>query len=190
MKDNEEMLEVNEEFIFYKHLTRRIENIRDFGSDRENYKDDTNLDGYYTFNIEAEGRYLAGNKKNYRRKEDMEEEINNLINFFSYELEFVQGETDDDALSFYADPYSLQISVIIPSWHKRFRSPAFKHLFEKTIYLETPSHIYAHIYWLDYYEMKKFEEVHRSWIAELSNGELPDTEIVNDMISPLNELRK
>ncbi len=190
VKEDDELLIVNEEFTFYKHLTRRIEHIQEFGSDEINYKSGTNADGYFNFKIMAGDRYLAESKKNYRRKEDMNEEITNLVNFFSYELAFISGQIDDDSLSYYADPYSLQISIVIPSWHKRFRSAAFKHLLEKTIYLETPSHIYAHVYWLDHKEMKEFEEAYRLWVQELANIELPDTDIVNNMIFRLNELRK
>jgi len=188
LKDTNEVLAVNEDFVFYRHLTRRIEQIKNFGSDYSNYLIGQNADGYFVFRLMAGDRYLGESKKGFRKKEEIESEIASLINFFSYELNF--KETGDDDFSYYADPYSLQISIIVPTWHKRFRNPAFMHLFEKTVYLEVPSHIYPHIYWLDHKEMKEFEEAYKLWLDELPNIELPDTDVVNKMIFVLNELRK
>jgi hypothetical protein len=190
VKENEEMLFVRDEFSFYKHLTRRIEQIRNTGADIENYISATGADGIMNFKLMTGNNYLAESKKNYRKKEDLDADIANLVNFFSYELAFVSGETDDSDFSYYADPYSLQVSILIPGWHKRFRSPAFRHLFEKTIYLETPSHIYPHIYWLDHKEMREFEEAYKLWVQEMASPALPDTDIVNNLIAKINELRK
>lgn len=190
LDDDHEILVVNEDFTFYRHLTRRIKHIRDSGSDIANFLVDTKADGLYTFTLRAHDTNLAESKRGYRKREEMDKEIARLVNFFSYDLDYINGHIDDNNLAYYADPYSLQISIVIPDWHKRFRVPAFRHLLEKTIYLETPSHIFPNIYWLDHKEMKAFEEAYKLWLDELSGIETPDTDIVNKMIMALNELRK
>ena len=188
-EDNSEVLKVNEEFLFYKNLMRRIDIIRDFASDRSNYIIDQNADGYYIFRISEQDRLLAASSKNYRKKEDLDAEIEKLIDFFSYEGKIQQEENVDEDLSSYADPYSFQVSVFIPTWPARFRDPTFKHLLEKTIYMETPCHIYPHVYWLDHSKMKQFEEAYKLWIRETTSKEVPDTELVNNLILVLNEIR-
>jgi hypothetical protein len=197
LKEDDELLVVNEEFSFYKHLTRRIVHIRDAGADISNYHISENQDGNYKFRLMSGDRYLAEGKKGYRKRKELDEEIENLAAFFSYESGIINRQVDDDNISYYADPYSLQVSVLVPNWHKRFRVPAFRHLLEKTIYLETPAHIYPHVYWLDYKEMQHIEEAYKLWVEELAsleipdtNTEIPDTDIVNKMVSVLNELRK
>lgn len=187
--DNSEVLKVNEEFLFYKNLTRRIDIIRDFASDRSNYTIDENADGYYIFRITDQDRVLASSSKNYRKREDLDAEIEKLVEFFSYEGKTAPEENVDEDISSYADPYSFQVSVFIPTWPARFRDPTFKHMLEKTIYLETPCHIYPHVYWLDHSKMKQFEEAYKLWIKECTSKEVPDSEIVNNLILVLNEIR-
>jgi hypothetical protein len=190
LEDEEEVMVVNDDFTFFRHLTRRINHIRELGADVSNYLVETNVDGLFTFKLQGQNVLLAEGKKGFRKKEDLDEQISKLVHFFSFEFTHTVEDTNDNSLSNYADPYSLQVSVILPDWHARFRSPAFMHLLEKTIYLETPSHIHPHIYWLDHKAMKQFEEAYKLWVEELSGSETPDTDIVNNMIGALNELRK
>ncbi|MEO5998620.1 MAG: hypothetical protein ABIN89_17795 [Chitinophagaceae bacterium] len=191
MKDDTELLVVNEEFIFYRHLTRRIQQIGEFGAEVTNYEIYDVRDGK-KFKIMANGRYLAESRRSYHNldNKDINEEIARLVEFFSYEKGFVIGEADDENISYYTDPYSLQISIFIPSWPKRFRDPAFMHLLEKTIYMETPSHIYPHVYWLDHSQMREFDDAYKLWVEELAGNDIPDTDKFNKMISVFNDLTK
>ncbi|PSR52335.1 hypothetical protein AHMF7605_01755 [Adhaeribacter arboris] len=189
--DKDEILIVNEDFVFYRHLTRRIEQIRQFASDRSNYSVDQNADGYYIFRLLDVGRTLAASKKRYRQQEEMEAELNSLITFFSHEQIPVSEESEEEnPLIAQADPYSFQISILIPDWPAKFRNKTFKHLLEKTIYMETPAHIYPQVYWLDHKQMRQFEEAYKLWLEELPQAEISNTEVVNNLIYQLNELRK
>jgi len=187
--DVNDILVVNEEFSFYKHLTRRIEYIRKFGSDRVNYAVSQTADGYHTFSIVENARQLAASKRNFKLLEDMEAAIMQLIEYFSFEGE-TSNEEDEEAVAIasLADPYSFQVTIVLPSWPERFRDPTFKHLLEKAIYLELPAHIHAYVYWLGHTQMKEFEEAYKLWIEELPRNDIPDTEIVNNMISVLKQL--
>ncbi len=189
-EDDFDVMVVNDDFTFFRHLTGRIRHIREFGADVSNYYVETSVDGLYTFKLAGRNMFLAESNKGYRKKEEIDEQISKLVHYFSYELEHISSQVNEDSLGYYADPYSLQVSIVIPAWHKRFRSPAFMHLLEKTIYMETPSHIHPHIYWLDHKGMKEFEEAYKLWIEELSGADIPDTDIINNMIMALNELRK
>ncbi len=54
------------------------------------------------------------------------------------------------------DPYSLQLSVVLPSWPHRFQNPEFKHFVENTIREETPAHVTVYVQWLDKEAMGTF----------------------------------
>jgi hypothetical protein len=108
-EDSSEVLKVNEEFLFYKNLTRRIELIREFASDASNYVVDENADGYYIFRISDRDRVLASSSRNYRKKEDLDAEIEKLVEFFSFEGKIEQEENVAEDISSYADPYSFQV---------------------------------------------------------------------------------
>jgi hypothetical protein len=63
------------------------------------------------------------------------------------------------------DFYTLRISVIFPAWSARCHDPQFRLLAEETVRLNTPSHIYAEIYWLEFDEMYEFEELYEEWLS-------------------------
>lgn len=134
---------------------------------------------------------MVESKKKYGNKEDAEEKIKGIVNFLSYEFLLTGGPADENNPVLYADPYSFQLSIIFPSWQRRFRDTTFKHLLEKTIYLETPSHIYAHMYWANHSEMRGFDDAYELWIKEIATDseQLPSTDIVNNMIKALNKLK-
>jgi hypothetical protein len=188
---DEEVLVVAEVFSLYVHLHRRIAQIRQFGADSSNYAIAQDADGYFSFSIRDGARDLAVGSKNYRLKESLDQEITSLVNYFSYEGgRAINKEVNYDDIVYYADPYSFQVSIIIPDWPAKFRNLSFKHMLEKTIYLETPAHIYPQIYWLDHRDMRQLEEAYRLWLEEVAQTDIPNTEIVNNLISKINELRR
>ena len=194
-KGKDDIIASEDDFIFESHIRKRMEHIRQVATDISSYEKLTNADGRSFFRIidgsKRPVQVLAVSVRSYAKEEDMEEEIKSLIKFFSYESGFIEDqETDSVDFNSFADPYSFRISFFVPSWPLKFRDPAFRHLFEKAVYMETPSHIYPNVYWLDYKEMKEFEAVYKPWLKEISSNEIPDTAIVNNLINVLNELRK
>ena len=189
--EHQEVLAIPEDFLLYKHLTRRIAQIRQLAADQSNFDVEQNANGYFIFSVTEGERALALSKKDYRLREDLDAEITQLVIFFSYEGEKYEAQEESyDDISYLADPYSLQLSIMIPDWPAKFRNQTFKHLLEKTIYLETPAHIYPHVYWLNHRQMRDFEEAYKLWLEELANTEIPNTEIVNNLVAQLNALRK
>ena len=68
------------------------------------------------------------------------------------------------------DPYSLQISFMLPSWPARFQesnNSGFRTFVERTIYEETPAHLLVHIRWLNKKEMALFTAVYDEWIEKV-----------------------
>jgi hypothetical protein len=97
--DSSEVLKVEQTFLFHNDLTRRIANIKETGADGSNYEISDSADGYYIFKIIDRGTELAVSRKSYRKKEDIESEIEKLVEFFSYESENAQEENVDSDLS-------------------------------------------------------------------------------------------
>ncbi|MEL7145733.1 MAG: hypothetical protein AAFO69_05160 [Bacteroidota bacterium] len=70
------------------------------------------------------------------------------------------------------DPYSLQLTMILPKWPGRMQNPKFRSLVEKTIRDETPAHHNVYVRWLDLDEMNAFE-IHQSvWFKYLEQNGL------------------
>ncbi|HEX2396230.1 MAG TPA: hypothetical protein VHI78_12865 [Bacteroidales bacterium] len=192
-KEDNEILVSTEDFIFEGHIRKREERIRQLGTDDTNYIREKNSEGRFIFRLADRSKeppqILAICKKSYQKEEDMEAEIKSLIRFFSFEMEIVEMEDIRPDLNSFADPYSFRISMFIPAWPAKFRDPGFRHLFEKAVYLETPAHIYPEVYWLEYHEMKDFEEVYKAWLHEIAVNAIPDYQIVNNLVDVVNRTR-
>lgn len=66
------------------------------------------------------------------------------------------------------DPFSFQISLVLPNWPLRFSSDNFKQLIYSTLIAEIPAHITVFLHWLDPSTMKKLEVIHDLWLQHLS----------------------
>ncbi|MEM9903557.1 MAG: hypothetical protein AAF921_00840 [Cyanobacteria bacterium P01_D01_bin.44] len=64
------------------------------------------------------------------------------------------------------DPFSFQISVILPDWPARFRN--IKQLIHDILVAETPAHITLHLHWLNQAKMREFETIYALWLQYLS----------------------
>ena len=89
--------------------------------------------------------------------------------------EFVADDTGEWVSSQQSpDPFSFQISVILPDWPVRLQSPSFKQLFYDTLIAETPAHITLTMHWLKPAEMREFETIYALWLQHLS-GNITDS---------------
>ncbi|MBV4360545.1 hypothetical protein [Pinibacter aurantiacus] len=186
---DETVLIIPETFSIYKHAVDRIEHIKRAAADQENYHTSIYADGFNLFKIEENGVTLASSKQKFKDKDAMELLINELINFFSYELpqEEIEDEEDLDKSSL-LDPYSFQVTFVLPSWPARFRDVSFRHLLEKAIFLEVPAHIAPTIQWLDHRQMKEFETAYKMWITGQADNDISDVEIVNNLLYVLKKI--
>jgi hypothetical protein len=70
-----------------------------------------------------------------------------------------------------ADLYSLQATVLLPAWPRRSGSLAFRRLAEDLLRAEAPAHVYLHVVWVSYAQMRRFERAWNAWLVQL--GSLP-----------------
>jgi hypothetical protein len=66
------------------------------------------------------------------------------------------------------DPYSFRMSVLLPSWPRRFRDLRFRQFVEDSIRRETPAHIFPKICWISYCQLRQLETVLLPWLQELA----------------------
>jgi hypothetical protein len=64
------------------------------------------------------------------------------------------------------DFYSLQLSVVLPTWPVRFRNDKFRALFEQVVKLNVAAHTHVVCYWVDLAEMADFEKIYLEWRTE------------------------
>lgn len=188
----------------YEMLTKRVTNLRNFGSERINYEIVSNQEEEvselkYSFIIYGEGRVVLAqsafvyNKRTRAQIEndeiidnDIEIEIKNLIRYFGFELDLYCAANPCDHNE---DPYSFRATAVFPCWPKRFRDPSYRTLVEKTIQTNAPAHVHINVMWIGIQDMLQFEKVYWNWLKELSQTEMPSYEHVNPLVEMLDSLR-
>ncbi|HEX6848776.1 MAG TPA: hypothetical protein VF144_17445 [Chitinophagaceae bacterium] len=187
----------------YESMAKRIKDLAEYGSEKINYiitdilvdPDDRNSIKYgFTINDEdgvalAQSPYVFNQRKNPDDppvENDIDEEINNLMDYFEFELDLY---CDPDPCDNNEDPFSFRCTIVLPCWPKRLRDATFRNLVEKTIHSELPAHIHPNIKWVGISEMKRFEKVYFDWLAGMAHTEMPAYEFVNPLVDVLNTLK-
>lgn len=65
------------------------------------------------------------------------------------------------------DPYSLQLSFVLPDWPPRFKQEEFQAFVQQTIRAQTPAHLRVYVKWLSKAEMEVFEGAYQQFLAQL-----------------------
>lgn len=176
----------------YESMTKRIQDLRVAGSERDNYvivnngdEDATKLK--YGFIIYSEeGKVLAQSLYEYAKKDDVRKEIEALVRWFGFEMDWY---CDENPCDHNEDPYSFRATVVIPCWPKRLRNRTFRNLVEKTIATQAPAHVHIEVKWVDISEMQRFEKVYYDWLNEMYLNEMPSYEKVNPLVDVLQTLK-
>lgn len=178
-----EVLHIEKTFQFYAHVLQRITLIRQFGSDAPSYRKILQNDGSYALELWSFSNLLAAHPGT-TDEGTLDLLINTLVHFFALESPgiYAQADESDD------DPYSYQLTVILPDWPRRFQQPAFRHMLDQTIYLETPAHITVYVQWVGHGVMNDFEEAYKLWVDELAASAVPNAEVVNNLIYELSQI--
>lgn len=66
------------------------------------------------------------------------------------------------------DPYSLQLTFVLPNWVERYQNETFKTFVDNTIREETPAHLTIYIQWLSKPEMQRFDQSYRQFLTSLN----------------------
>jgi len=69
------------------------------------------------------------------------------------------------------DPYSFRLSLVLPYWHERFKSPEFRKFFDKIARTETPAHCMIKICFINNTLMNTFERAYKKWMEALKDYE-------------------
>lgn len=70
---------------------------------------------------------------------------------------------------FTADPYTAQLSMILPGFTARHCSEHFRQEAEQLIKANTPAHLYVHFHWLSFYAFCAFETLYLQWRESRAN---------------------
>lgn len=86
------------------------------------------------------------------------------------------------------DPFSFQLSVVLPDWPARFREENFRQLIRQTLIAETPAHISLHIHWFNKAQMQEFEPTYAIWLQQLAGraqGIIPEENYASRLLALL-----
>ena len=73
----------------------------------------------------------------------------------------------DEEIPLPVDPYSLQLTFILPKDSDRYANPEFKTFVERTIREETPAHLTYTIQWLESSDMNNVKSAYTNWLEKL-----------------------
>lgn len=77
----------------------------------------------------------------------------------------------DSSASLDAEFYSFRISAVMPAWTRRCREADFRNLVSETLRLNAPAHLLVRVYWLEFEQMRAFEDLYRGWLEALRYGD-------------------
>ena len=96
---------------------------------------------------------------------------------------------ESDNMSHYipgADPYSFWATVVLPGWHRRFKSAEARYFYKEMLYREVPAMVGLNILWLSPRQMCTFETAFHNWLDWYRN---PDSKLLCDpRINPVCDL--
>lgn len=90
------------------------------------------------------------------------------------------------------DPYSFQVSVVLPYWPQQFRNLHFRRFFEQTLREETPAHIHPKICWIGNEQMAVLDTAYREWLTVKASKDVDQaahTEKTQALIVILQQLK-
>lgn len=62
------------------------------------------------------------------------------------------------------DPYSFQVSVVLPCWPERFANLHFRALLERSMREEAPAHVQLKICWIGQQQMRELDAAWQAWL--------------------------
>ncbi len=165
-----------------------IRSVRGNASDLANFKVQKAVNGKYYCNLVAANYEIVATSSDfYKTEKQLWDRIKDIQKFVMHEE--IEPAKKEDICKKVIDPYSFRISIILPSWPEKFRNFNFRRFVEKTIRMETPAHIFPRICWIDLKQMQDFEIIYKKWLEELTKKETPDSEVLNEFIRILFNLK-
>lgn len=78
------------------------------------------------------------------------------------------------------DPYSLQMTFVLPNWTARFQNKKIQQLFEQVAKVNVPAHLSANFHWINIKDMMSFEDIYQKWLNEKAR-EKPDLGMLDNL---------
>ncbi len=184
----------------YEQLSDRLAALREYGSERINYRivnngeQGTALKYSFILHTDDPDEVLGQSGYSFNQKLadskkvpfDIEEAIDALIRFFSFQLDWYCQPNPCDHTE---DPFSFRTTVVLPCWPSRFRDRTYRNLVEKTIQTQAPAHVEMRVKWVGIEQMRMFEQTYLDWMTEMATNEVPAYEKVNPLVIALDNLQ-
>lgn len=151
-----------------------VSDLINFGKNKKYYKVVETGKKQFSLNIIDDKSNIVAFNDSFLLKKSAEDAIPNLIEELknttidSPQLQFrLQYEQDlGKIIDYDDDPFSLQLSFIIPSWSGRFNSNRMKYLFENIVKMNAPAHLKLNFHWLGIEDLSEFEIYYERWLIE------------------------
>lgn len=139
------------------------------------FKSIKNRGNYEVQILSDTGTQLAVSEEKFYLRTDSESIVNQM-ELFVKKISEPNSNLKIDCKAYYGNNcedeyfFSHSMSFVLPSWPARFQAPNFKRRFHNVVLEEYPAHIAFDTIWLDFDEMKIFEENYFKWLNTGSIG--------------------
>ncbi len=165
-----------------------VADLLQFGKAKKNYKVEKSGDKLYSLKIKDDAGNIIASNDAFVLKKSADDAIPALIeeikktSINSPQLDFrLQYEQDLGKIKAYdEDPFSLQMSFVLPSWSGRFNSNRMKYLFENIVKMNAPAHLKLNFLWLGIEDLALFENYYERWLQERVKEE-PKQPLLDDL---------
>lgn len=144
------------------------EQLQQRGRDEGNYELKEGANGFFWLVLRDEaGQWLARSESVIDRQSaeqlqrDILRALESLREGRGAALRLVDTGISGAALS--EDPYSLQMSAVLPGWPARMQNERLREVLRQVISREAPAHLQVHLHWVSPAQMDEFETVFSHW---------------------------
>lgn len=86
------------------------------------------------------------------------------------------------------DPYSFNVTVVLPAWPAKFRDPFFRKYAEDMMSSEVPAHIAVNYKWVSNTQLQQFEACYKDYLDRMSKGQEVFSPYTTCLVDTLNGL--
>ena len=141
-------------------------------------------DRYQIVLMNNSGQYIATYPDTFKEEDEAKEQVLDIIDYVrSFKdtdisiFERIKFTTKDSMSSdMDSSFFSLNMSIVLPTWPSRFQNSDFQDLLRKIIVLNAPVHLHVEFVWLNSSQMREFETIYFRWLESrvASNPQQPN----------------
>jgi uncharacterized protein YegP (UPF0339 family) len=151
--------------------------------------------GEFWIRLRNQLREVVASQGGFKTKSTADKAVKSLMDFvqkYGKDLESYLRSTEatKEGGHFAEDPYSSQITLVLPNWSARFQNENFQQLFEQIVKLHAPVHLLVNCRWIGIQQLHEFEKIYQLWLNEKASLDTNFTKLDAYSLQILNMIKE